>query len=330
MISLWDTLGIEPTDDITAIKRAFAAKAKMYHPEEHPEEFKRLQNAYKQALNYAKHKPVIFFDTASVNEKAAGIEKLVNSEKTETESDVFDFGELENYLIDPITSFENELDYIIWNPYLRNDIRLLNVWLNREEYRGFFQREDCLNNFLDRLLLEEKGIFYRDTIVFFKRYWDNFSGESFKNLYQCNEKWNLILQSAVTKAESQGLSAVWNQDALLSEWSDIPDKGAEESYLSRYFLYASENREILKENNINVIKAVKDRKYRSIFTAIMSLTAVFFIILCIAVFCDIRNRPGYFDKLRSVEKDYAENHEYSGYEQELEAEFDSLIAEYGK
>lgn len=51
---IWKILGIEPTTDIVAIKRAFAQKAKNYHPEEFPEEYKNLRNAYKQAIEYAK------------------------------------------------------------------------------------------------------------------------------------------------------------------------------------------------------------------------------------------------------------------------------------
>lgn len=53
-MSVWDRLGIAPTNDIKAIKSAYAAKAKEFHPEEHPEEFQELQSAYKAAVQYAK------------------------------------------------------------------------------------------------------------------------------------------------------------------------------------------------------------------------------------------------------------------------------------
>lgn len=51
---IWELLGIEPTADIVAIKRAFARKAKDYHPEEYPEEYKNLRYAYKKAVEYAR------------------------------------------------------------------------------------------------------------------------------------------------------------------------------------------------------------------------------------------------------------------------------------
>lgn len=46
-MSDWEILGIEPTKDKNVVRKAYAEKSKMYHPETHPEEFKRLYNAYK-------------------------------------------------------------------------------------------------------------------------------------------------------------------------------------------------------------------------------------------------------------------------------------------
>ena len=53
---MWNILGIEPTKDIKAIKAAYAKLAKQYNPEEHPEEFKRIFDAYKSACAYARSK----------------------------------------------------------------------------------------------------------------------------------------------------------------------------------------------------------------------------------------------------------------------------------
>lgn len=53
-MNIWELLGISPTEDIAKIKSAYAKQAKLYHPEEHPEEFKALQNAYKLAIKLAK------------------------------------------------------------------------------------------------------------------------------------------------------------------------------------------------------------------------------------------------------------------------------------
>ena len=53
-MDFFDILGIEATHEIKVIKRAYAAKSKECHPEEHPEEFQILHDAYKAALEWAK------------------------------------------------------------------------------------------------------------------------------------------------------------------------------------------------------------------------------------------------------------------------------------
>lgn len=51
--SVWQELGIEETDDIRLIKRSYAKKLKLVRPDEKPEEFQQLHQAYKQALSEA-------------------------------------------------------------------------------------------------------------------------------------------------------------------------------------------------------------------------------------------------------------------------------------
>lgn len=50
---IWTALGMDPTKDVSAIKRAYAEKAKVCHPEEDPEGFLHLRQAYQAALAYA-------------------------------------------------------------------------------------------------------------------------------------------------------------------------------------------------------------------------------------------------------------------------------------
>lgn len=52
-MNIWKALGISPTADKKVIKKAYAAKTKEIHPEEKPEEFKQLYEAYQAALGYA-------------------------------------------------------------------------------------------------------------------------------------------------------------------------------------------------------------------------------------------------------------------------------------
>jgi len=53
-MDIWKILGIENTNDINIIKKAYAARSKEVHPEEHPKEFRMLHDAYKMALKLAK------------------------------------------------------------------------------------------------------------------------------------------------------------------------------------------------------------------------------------------------------------------------------------
>jgi len=49
----WQILGIEPTKEKRKIKRAYAKMLAKYHPEEHPEYFSCIKDAYDFALKYA-------------------------------------------------------------------------------------------------------------------------------------------------------------------------------------------------------------------------------------------------------------------------------------
>ena len=64
--SIWDILGIDPTTDKKKIKKAYAEKTKVYHPEDYPEEFKIVQEAYQWAMKYAS-KSVLDDEDVKVN-----------------------------------------------------------------------------------------------------------------------------------------------------------------------------------------------------------------------------------------------------------------------
>lgn len=54
-MDIWTILGIEQTTDKRMIKRAYGRRTAQYHPEEYPEEFKSIHEAYVEALEYAEH-----------------------------------------------------------------------------------------------------------------------------------------------------------------------------------------------------------------------------------------------------------------------------------
>lgn len=81
----WKILGIEATDHIKEIKRAYAKRSKEIHPEDHPEEFMQLHDAYEQAMAIAKHQDTQTFFVPS------DIIKVSPVETNEDASNEFDF-----------------------------------------------------------------------------------------------------------------------------------------------------------------------------------------------------------------------------------------------
>lgn len=56
MDRMWEILQIEPTCDERAVRRAYASQARIYNPEENPQEFLRVREAYEAALAYARER----------------------------------------------------------------------------------------------------------------------------------------------------------------------------------------------------------------------------------------------------------------------------------
>lgn len=101
MYDIWSVLEIEPTKDKSVIQKAYAEMLKIYHPEDDPEGFQQLQEAYRAAIAYAKNHSVpmssSFVHTATTEpavklqnveykkkaERAEKAENVVQAEKAE-------------------------------------------------------------------------------------------------------------------------------------------------------------------------------------------------------------------------------------------------------
>ncbi|MFF0830226.1 tetratricopeptide repeat protein [Brevibacillus sp. NPDC003359] len=55
-MNIWRILDIEPTDDISTIKKAYAKKLKLHHPEDDPDGYQQLREAYDRAIKMAKQR----------------------------------------------------------------------------------------------------------------------------------------------------------------------------------------------------------------------------------------------------------------------------------
>lgn len=168
---VWELLGIAPTTDIAKIKSAYARQAKLYHPEEHPEEFKALQKAYKAALQEAKSRKAGAEDVISepavsklepktrypepkqskdlsehdAEDWAVGNDFTKQSEPEEPESS-FDYSDIDAY--GDRERFFTEFQLLAKNPYLRNNLNTWDYFLHQEAYSKLFQNTDFRMRFV--------------------------------------------------------------------------------------------------------------------------------------------------------------------------------------
>ena len=95
--SIWDILGIDPTTDKKKIKKAYAEKTKVYHPEDYPEEFKIVQEAYQWAMKYASKSVLDDEDLEiGINTNKSTDEVIEVNKKEENKSIEIDYSNLED------------------------------------------------------------------------------------------------------------------------------------------------------------------------------------------------------------------------------------------
>jgi len=113
-MSIWEQLGISQTNDIRQIKKAYAAKSKLVHPEEHPEEFRQLHEAYESALMYAKFKRKQSTDTNSADHPEVqnnfNFSKIMTADKGIQNTDTEDLNQFDFTKIKTVNNNEQNLD----------------------------------------------------------------------------------------------------------------------------------------------------------------------------------------------------------------------------
>ena len=80
-MNIWETLGIEPTTDVKLIRRRYAELVRLYHPEDQPEIYQEIVEAYQEALTYArsrKARPENRLRKASDSKEATELEEEAN------------------------------------------------------------------------------------------------------------------------------------------------------------------------------------------------------------------------------------------------------------
>ena len=77
VIDCWEILGIQPISDKKLIKRAYAKQLKKYQPEDDPQGFQRLREAYETAINKAENSN-FNLDEVEAKKIFDSLEKLIN------------------------------------------------------------------------------------------------------------------------------------------------------------------------------------------------------------------------------------------------------------
>ena len=80
-MNIWETLGIEPTTDVKLIRRRYAELVRFYHPEDQPEIYQEIVEAYQKALTYARSRntrPENSLRKASDSQETSELEEEAN------------------------------------------------------------------------------------------------------------------------------------------------------------------------------------------------------------------------------------------------------------
>lgn len=181
-MNVWEVLGIAKCKDLNQIKKAYYEKLKTTNPEDHPEEFKCLRQAFEEATNYAKGTIAVTSDLQSFIEK---VDDIYQDYERRIQVDCWD-EVLKDGLLDE-EDMKNQaslsvLKYIAGHSFVSHEVLvLLNErfgWLaSIEELSKLFPK-----NFLEFIIanVQYEDIFYYDKLPIIKNFdYDGFIDQYF-------------------------------------------------------------------------------------------------------------------------------------------------------
>lgn len=262
-MNIWRILEIEPTSDIKVIKTAYAQQAKRFHPEERPEEFKKLQAAYKAALDYAKNggekNAGLYSDDTEQQENAEQQESHLQPqvefsfeyhEIPEVKVSAFSYEHLENVFDEePLNKFWREMEYIIWHPHARQLKKMWQYLLEQPQNRTLLEDKKIREQFIDKLAGE--NFYWMDiqrsdeyACQYISQYLNSFTENSISEFQKftverIKSNGVFTFRDCITARERKIYNSIWNSQ-------ESPKRPASE-YLSVYFAYASDHEEQLRE-----------------------------------------------------------------------------------
>lgn len=182
---VFQVLEIEPTDDIKEIKKAYARMVKKYHPEEYPEKWKEIHDAYEAALKIAKQGQRI---ETVFHVKESRLPPEVISEKAEEKQ--------ENHQHTPVIKTEEkaeieettELQYEV-EQETPEDKSLISMFENIEDLSQEQQDQNRREKALKQRILREKLEDFKEMAVEKK-----FDGDAWENYFNQEDILPIISQ----------------------------------------------------------------------------------------------------------------------------------------
>lgn len=281
-MDIWELLGIDETEDISQIKSAYAAKAKECHPEEHPEEYRMLQQAYKSAVQHAKEWHAKEWHAQTGREQGTGEDATHRMEQTVMPD--LDYTKVDTVVREEVSDrFFREFRYIAQNPYLINHIACWRFFLNIPDYQPLLEEKEFPQKLADAVSRFAK--WDRETILYFDKRLrcvkNRDSGQRsvfgrvrirllFDRLLLAGKNETMVEMKAV-KIHGMMLEQVRNSGIWISDSPQNAD--AVERYLQFYFSYAAGHEAELEESR---------RKNRRFRTAVRAAETVGMLALLLA------------------------------------------------
>lgn len=172
-MDIWSILEIEPTTETSIIKKAYAKKLKIFHPEDDPAGYQKLREAFDSALKYAKNNKVQEIKGNDISEQIETFKQnnVLEQHEPLKENNLSEQNKHteENKLIEQSESKQEENDDDLSNKKFRK-LKILeeyhyyesNIEINDADYtRDFAKSEQLIDQLFENLTDLYKDFFER-------------------------------------------------------------------------------------------------------------------------------------------------------------------------
>ena len=159
MKSCWEILAITETTDLKAIKKAYSKMVRQYHPEDDPEMYQTIRQAYESALKIAKQ--------SAMSQSAESNNQAEHEDMHSIYERLFAFEKEEVHANDDEEAYKDVFDVLqdIQNNFVEKWKQLYETQATYNEWEQFFQEYKGFEDYLFEAL-EELIPYHKDNCVF--------------------------------------------------------------------------------------------------------------------------------------------------------------------